>query len=142
MSRPMGIILLVGMIGMGCSSPGPDRKETCKVSGQVLIDGQPVDSVAVYCTDVNGIDTAEPTMSACFTGTDGRFALSTYEKGDGVPPGEYTLTFLWGQFNMNMQYGGPDKLHDRYMDATKSTIKFTVEPGEPKDLGKIELTTK
>lgn len=140
MGRMLGY-LLVGLICWGCAE-APDRKETCKVSGQLLIDGKPVDSVAVYCNDVNGMDKAEPTVTACFTGTDGKFSLSTYEKGDGVPPGEYTLTFLWGQFNLNMQYGGPDKLNDRYMDPAKSPVKFKIESGEQKDLGQIELTTK
>lgn len=140
MGRMLGY-LLIGLIVVGCTD-APDRKETCKVVGQVLIDGKPIDSVAVYCQDVNGMDKTDPTVSACFTGEEGKFAISTYEKGDGVPPGEYVLTFLWGQFNLNMQYGGPDKLNDRYMDPAKSTFKFKIESGEQKDLGKIELTTK
>ena len=35
-----------------------------------------------------------------------------------------------------------DKLNGRYTDPQKSAIKFTVEPGEPIDLGTIDLTTK
>lgn len=41
-----------------------------------------------------------------------------------------------------MQYGGPDKLKDKYSDPKKSECKVTVEKGKPADMGQIDLTTK
>jgi 5-hydroxyisourate hydrolase-like protein (transthyretin family) len=136
------IPVLIGLTCVGCTPEGPERKETSKVIGQVLVDDKPIEGMAVYCHNTAGIDTAQPTMSACFTGKDGKFEVSTYQKGDGVPEGDYTLTFLWGQFNISMQYGGPDKLNKRYEDPKKSEVKFTVVSGQPTDLGQIKLTTK
>jgi hypothetical protein len=121
----------------------PNRKETFPVSGTLLVDGNPAEDVQVTCHDVNGIDKQNPTTSATNTDSDGTFTISTYMAGDGVPPGEYVLTFFWGQTNVfSKEYVGPDKLNDRYRDPKKSEIKFEVERGQPTDLGTIELTTK
>jgi hypothetical protein len=81
--------------------------------------------------------------STSITAGDGAFSLSTYESGDGVPPGDYTLTFVWGEMNlMNGQYAG-DKLEGKYADAATSAIALTVTAGaEPQDLGTIELSTQ
>ncbi|MES2789750.1 MAG: hypothetical protein V4719_09020 [Planctomycetota bacterium] len=135
------IPILLGLMCCGCTKEGPDRKETSKVTGQILVDDKPADMLAVQCHNTAGVDIAEPTYSACFTDKDGKFALSTYEKGDGVPPGDYVLTFFWGRF-ISMRYDGPDKLNKRYEDEKKSEVKFTVVSGQPTDLGQIKLTTK
>lgn len=128
----------------GCGSDEPYRKETVTVQGQVHVDGQPPDSpISVQCHDVNGLDQEHPTFSQAMTDTEGRFTISTYESGDGVPPGSYALTFEWGQLNlMSGQYGGPDKLKGRYSDPQTSPFRFQVESGEPLDLGRLELVTK
>jgi len=126
-----------------CAEEGPVRKETYPVTGEVYVDGQPAADVAVTCNDVKGLDTEMPTTSSGVTDQNGRFQISTYESSDGVPPGEYTLTFMWGQRNlMTMSYGGPDKLNGRYSDPKASEVRFTVESGKPADLGQIQLTTK
>jgi hypothetical protein len=89
------------------------------------------------------MDAAMPTVSSAFTGQDGGFSISTYESGDGVPAGDYVLTFMWGQKEaFSGGYGGPDKLSNRYTDPKKSPVRFTVEAGKPTDLGRIDLTTK
>lgn len=128
-----------------CSCGGGDasRKETFPVSGEILVDGQPAAELAVRCVDVSGIDKEDPTFSQAFTDEEGKFQIATYEAADGVPEGEYVLMFMWGKWNrISGNYGGPDKLNNRYMDPRKSQHRFKVEKGEPTDLGKIELTTK
>ncbi len=128
---------------LACQEQGQPRKETFPVTGQVYVDGEPVKLLAVTCHDMSGIDAELPTTSSAFTGENGTFSISTYESGDGVPEGEYVLTFMWGQREgFSGRYGGPDKLKDRYTDPKKSDVRFTVEPGKPTDLGRIELTTK
>lgn len=136
---------LLLVIGLGsCGKPQQYRKETFPVTGRVVVDGQPPSSpIQIECHNVAGMDQQHPTVSQTMTGEDGKFAISTYESGDGVPAGEYALTFYWGQLNLiSANYGGPDKLKKRYRDPKKSEIKFTVEPGQPTDLGTLELTTK
>lgn len=111
--------------------------------GEVCVDGKPAANLAVTCHDLAGMDRENPTLSSSCTGDDGKFRLSTYEQGDGVPEGEYVLTFMWGQMKLiSMQYEGPDKLKGRYTTPEKSPCRFKVEKGKPVDLGRINLTTK
>ena len=130
---------------------GPEfTKETAPVTGQILVDGAPppADSsiqIRVHSVgEISEVDQEHPSVSSGGTGQDGKFELSTYEKGDGVPLGDYVLTFSWRKFNlMKKQYLGPDKLNNRYANPKTSDVKFSVEqPDEPVDLGVIELTTK
>ncbi|HAH47385.1 hypothetical protein [Gimesia sp.] len=122
----------------------PHTKETFPVTGKITVDGQePGSPIKITCHKLDEIDTEHPTISGSQTANDGTFEISTYTSGDGMPEGEYALTFLWGKMNMmSRSYGGPDKLKKRYTNPEKSEIKFTVEPGKPVDLGVIELTTK
>lgn len=130
-----------------CSCGGEEqgfRKETYPVTGQVFIDGQAAaEPIKVMCHHQQGMDQEHPTVSQALTGEEGKFEISTYESGDGVPAGDYVLTFYWGKQNLvAMRYGGPDKFKGRYADPKKSEFKFTVKEGEPTDLGRIDLSTK
>ncbi|MBM3999403.1 MAG: carboxypeptidase regulatory-like domain-containing protein [Planctomycetes bacterium] len=126
-----------------CSGDKSNRKETYPLTGTVLVDGQPAADLKVVLVDDKGVDAANPTVSLAYTDASGKFAVSTYDQGDGVPPGDYTLTFEWGQLNMlSMEYGGPDKLKGKYSDPKTSTIKVKVESGKPTDMGNVQLSTK
>lgn len=140
---PPAIVAMVCLLLCSCGKEEQFRKETYPVSGQVQVDGQAAANLAVKCIDVNGLDKENPTISSAFTDEGGKFEISTYKSSDGVPAGEYVLTFVWGEWNLiSGSYGGPDKLNGRYTDAKTSEIKFTVKEGEPTDLGTIPLTTK
>lgn len=142
------IPVLAVLLACSCAEDdGIYRKETFPVVGQVTVDGQPPDTpIKITCHDMNGMDQEHPSVSWCMTGEDGKFEISTYEQGDGVPEGEYALTFLWGQMNLvSMGYGGPDRLNGRYTEPEESEHTFAVVAGEtegPIDLGTIELTTE
>jgi hypothetical protein len=124
----------------GCSSGGPARVETIPVTGTVTVDGQAVEGVSVTLDRVGDAKNVIP--STAMTDAEGKFAISTYEQGDGAPIGEYTVLFKWPTMNMiSMQYEG-DRLNGRYSDAKSSKTTVKVETGNPVDLGKIELTTK
>ena len=127
----------------GCQEPSRNEKPVYPVTGTVLVDGKPEASVQVTFHDVAGTDTKQPTFPTGMTDAEGKLTISTYAIGDGLPPGKYKLTFMWGKIDMlSMRYGGPDKLKKRYSDDKKS--KFTIEVGEDatNDLGTIELKTK
>ena len=142
-STRIALCLALSACCCACSGEGVNRKKTFPVKGRVLVDGQPAENLAVRCVDVKGLDKENPTTSSSFTDKDGNFQISTYQQGDGVPEGDYVLTFEWGEMNMfTMSYGGPDKLNERYNTAEKSPTKFTVKAGQPTDLGEIKLTTK
>lgn len=125
---------------------GYERLETVPVTGRVTVDGQvPTSPIKITCHAVNGMNAEHPTYSWSLTGEDGTFEISTFDQGDGVPTGEYALTFYWGEMNLvSMGYSGPDKLNDRYADPATSQVRFTVTAGEsdPIDLETIALTTK
>jgi hypothetical protein len=128
----------------GCGKKDePHRKPTFPVTGQVVVDGKsPGEAIKIECHPVGGMDQEHPSVSQTMTAPDGKFEIATYETGDGVPQGEYVLTFMWGKMNLiSMSYGGPDKLNNRYSDPKQSEFKFKVED-KPVDLGRIELTTK
>lgn len=140
------VLLSVAMVFAGGCGGGdaPSRKETFPVVGVVKIDGAaPGSEVQLTCHPAVGMDTSQPTISQSATDAEGKFSISTYVDGDGVPPGDYTLTFKWQEFNLfSREYSGADKLKNRYGDPAKSEFKFTVKPGEQLDLGVIELKTK
>ncbi len=135
-------LLSVVCLLTSCGPKGPPRKETFPVTGELIVDGKPAAAVQVTLTDTKGMDQELPTYSSAMTEENGKFSISTYELGDGVPEGDYVVTFVWGELNLfSMQYGGPDKLKDKYSDPKTSTFKIKVEKGKPADMGRIELTT-
>jgi hypothetical protein len=139
--RRWAVILVIGFVCGACAK-APDRKATYPVTGTIKVDGKAVEQLAVTCHDTKGIDKADPTVSAAFTDAEGKFQVSTFKAGDGVPVGDYVLTFAWGEMNLlTMQYSG-DKFKGKYADPKTSTHKFTVKEGVPTDLGTIDLTTQ
>lgn len=137
------LVLCSLVVLQGCAKKNPNWKQTFKVTGKVTVDGQPpMSPIQIVCHDITGIDKQKPSVSQCDTADDGTFEIATYTKGDGVPVGEYKLTFTWQEFSlMSRGYSGPDKLKKRYSDPAKSEIKFSVVD-KPVKLDNIELTTK
>ena len=137
------LLLMSVVVFCGCGGEEPFRKSTSPVKGKVTVDGvAPGAVIQIQCNPVGGLDPAHPTASSTETDPEGNFQIATYNSGDGVPAGEYTLTFAWQEFNLlSRQYSGPDKLNDRYSDPATSTIKLTVKEGEELDMGVIALTT-
>jgi hypothetical protein len=145
--RSLFVILLAFIVSIstGCRrSERPFRKPVIPVSGKVLVDGKIPDTpIQITCHPRKGMDQEHPTISTCLTGPDGTFQVTTYETGDGVPEGEYDVTFVWKTFNMvSGRFQGEDRLSGRYDRPEKSQIHFNAEAGRPVDLGTIELKTK
>jgi hypothetical protein len=138
-----GLLVIAALVAVSCSKSDPNRKETFPVTGELYVDGQPAPLVQISMHDKAGADTNQPTFSSTLSDQDGKFALSTYEEGDGAPPGDYVLTFTWQEFNvLSRGYSGPDKLNGKYSDPKKTPFEVKVEKGKPTDLGRIELKTK
>jgi len=137
----LGAAVLVALTLAACSKPaeGPPRLPTSPVSGVVQIDGKPGVMVEVRCLPEEGSSEIKHEVTA-MTGEDGKFVLGTYEAGDGLPAGTYTLTFSAMEMGMTMK----DTLKGRYADPKKSKHKATVtgDVDEKVDLGTIELSSK
>ena len=131
------VILLALIVGCREQQRGGPRLETYATTGVVKIDGEPGDLVEVQChpgPDATGIKYTLSTM----TDKDGKFSLTTYESGDGLPEGTYTLTFQW----LEPGFVPKDKLKGAYADPKKSTHSIKVVKGQPTDAGVIELSSK
>src|SRR5687768_8776191 len=72
------------------------NKETFPVSGQVHVDGRPANKVFATCHNVKELDQENVHRTLALTDETGKLEFSTYQSGDGVPEGEYVLTFEWG----------------------------------------------
>lgn len=79
--RTLTCVLLFTVLG-GC---GDGRPERLPVSGQVLIDGEPVPYGYIRFIS----DTSRPAGGPL--DEQGRFTLSCYEKNDGIIPGTYQV---------------------------------------------------
>ncbi len=134
--------IVVSLVNACSRSSGPPRQPTYPLTGTVTVDGQPAKEVRVAVYPAGTTD-PEAAIATAFTDELGKFSLSTYESGDGVPEGEYVVTFMWGAINpLSFQYGPPDKLNGRYSDPAKSEFRIRVERGQPADMGTIALSTK
>lgn len=134
-------LILAACVLVGCSKAEPEgpRLPTTPVGGVVHVDGKPVSMVEVTChPDAGNTEMKHPVM--VFTDDQGRFDMTTYVKGDGLPSGEYALTFSWLEMGMTAK----DKFKGKYSSLRKSTHKFSVKGAadEKVDLGTIELKTK
>ena len=138
-------LVLLSLVFTGCNHvEEPYTKKTYPVKGKITVDGKaPGSPIQINCVNKGEVDTEHPTLSRGSSDNDGVFELSSYTTGDGLPPGEYALTFVWKKFDLvNRGYSGPDKLKKRYDSPQKSKIEFSVKEGDEVDLGVIELTTK
>jgi hypothetical protein len=94
-----GLLLAVSVIGLsalvGCSSE-PARLPTYPVHGQVTCAGKPAVGVHVFLRRADGASVPEMPMNPrALTGPDGQFTMTTYDKGDGAPAGDYVILLHW-----------------------------------------------
>ena len=132
------VFVLTVCVGCGGEPRGGPRVDTFPVSGTVLVNGSPAAGllVAIYPQGQSEINH----QLVCTTDDQGKFSVGTYEAADGLPKGEYKLTFEWMEGAML----GPkkDKLKGKYSDPEKSEFSVTVTEGEENDLGEIQLKAK
>jgi hypothetical protein len=132
-------------LSVGCSSEKklPGQKPTFKVKGMVTLDGAvPDPGVAVICFPKDSVESPDNFVPSAKTDDKGNFEFHTYKASDGVPAGEYVLTFSQRKFDMRKRsYAGPDLLKGRYSDKKYSQFEFKVV-NKSVDLGSYELTSK
>lgn len=142
------VLLLSLMTGCGETKRDFVRDPVSKVTGTLLIDGQPEKEVAVRLARVDGPDESAGTSMmltpSAMTDDKGKFSIGTYDKGpagDGAPDGEYVVIFQWGKMSPGARQYQGDKFKGKYANPKKSEHTLTVA-GKPVDLGTIELSTK
>lgn len=120
----------VALVAYGCGKSGPERIPVYPTEGKIIWNGQPVPGALVVLHPKGTLD-ARAFPARAQTAKDGTFKLTTYDTGDGVPPGEYTVTVEWckliqkdGEFKP-----GPNVLPPKYSQPTTSDLKIRVAEG-------------
>lgn len=130
-----GFVLLSLALAAGCASQekSGNRVTVYPVEGKLDVLGRPAGNahVAFHHADRDRIGGLCPVG---VTRSDGTFQLITYSGNDGAPEGEYVVTVIWPNESISVDEccADPvnlDRLHGRYIDPTKSTLRATVRPG-------------
>lgn len=123
---------------MGCGNPNG----TVKVSGNVTVDGQAPPGPGVITFSV--VEAAEgfpnrPTMAKFKS--DGVYEATTFDPGDGLLPGTYTVAIECYETPHNME-GKPVRSYipKKYMSPETSGFKLTVEPKSKPVVYNLELS--
>jgi hypothetical protein len=122
---------------------GPSRKSVFPVKGKVTdADGKPAVGAQVIFHRVNSDPNDKETISAVGT-TDqsGEYTLTTYNKDDGAPEGDYTVTVTWPAEKKTPGPGlGPDRLNGQYANVASSQIKRKVSKSGPNEMEPIKVS--
>jgi len=142
------LALLIGLSGCGGGDPnkGINVKTTFPATGKILVDGKspsefedmPPIQIKAW-PQGEGVSDQPPGRAG--SKPDGAFELTTYNAGDGLPVGEYKLTFKSTKVNLlNPGMAAADHLGAQYLDPDKSNFTVTVsESGEVQGLESIDL---
>ena len=113
-----------------------DLKTVVPVGGSVTVDGQPGTDVVAYLHSSKG---GLP-INTSLTDEEGNFSWSTYVPGDGLPPGDYKVTFK--RFVNARKEKGDDLLKGRYSNPMSSKFELKVKEDEGEMTADYALTTK
>ena len=127
-----GVLVLAGWVALvGC---GDGKIARYPVSGTVLVDGKPADgAMVILCPPESAVE-LKNVRPVGTTDAGGKFSMTTFDKGDGAPAGEYKVIVQWPK-------GEVDLLKGRYFKLANSTLAATVKE-ESNELPPFELTTR
>ena len=112
------LIVFVSLLCVvGCGDGRPTR---VPVSGQVTIDGKPLTEGTIQFYPVAG-----GRQSGTSIGEDGRFVLTTFEQGDGIPVGDYSVAIMANKIISNTQVKW--LVPKRYADKKTANISATID---------------
>jgi hypothetical protein len=117
------------------------------VHGSVMVNNKPADGAMVIFCPLSGSEEVKKQRPFGITGPDGKFELTTLNKADGSPAGDYKILIQWPS-NLNgdsrdtgARSLGPDRLKGRYMNLEKSQLTATIKEA-PTDLPPFELKSQ
>ena len=88
------LVLMLAALLAGCGQTVPSRVETVPARGSISFQGQSIAGAFVALHPKAPRDFEAPTATAVVQ-PDGKFAVTTYEAGDGAPEGDYIVTVQW-----------------------------------------------
>jgi hypothetical protein len=110
--------------------PGLEKLPLQEVTGSVTYKGKPAANLIVYLTpsSSSGVWQRLPMAPRARVQEDGTFTFSTYEKGDGIPAGEYSVFFRWADGHRPADKAEADRFEARYGAEQKKPRKVTIGP--------------
>ena len=124
----LGGLALTGAGLVGCGDD--NRVPVQPVRGQVLLEGKPVPHAHVVLHPLRPVETAVPPPQAK-ANPDGSFAVSTFQAGDGAPPGEYAVTVAcWLASAKNPEAPPVNHVPARYSRASSSGLRVQIREGD------------
>lgn len=146
-------IVAVALACVSCNK-SPSRPKVTLVSGQVFVENKPAKGALVTLVPIQAPEEVARSWKFGFpratVGEDGKFQVSTYEFGDGAPPGEYRVTIIWPVMEI---VEGPDgepvegekplfppqnRLNTKYSEPGQTPLNVKVEE-KPVEIPKYEL---
>jgi hypothetical protein len=132
----------------GCGGGGPSTQQrikeqlaetkssdspVAKFSGIVTIDGQtpslpPRYAVLLILYSDKDAKPGHETIYRTVCDKEGHFEFTRYSKGDGVPPGTYTVLFEALMPRSGSRFTGADQLKNLYNDPDKSPFHVDITP--------------
>jgi hypothetical protein len=108
-----------------CGTSHPERVALVPARGRVLFDGKPAAGVVLrFYPDPARSDALTPVAQ---TKEDGTYDVTTYETGDGGPPGRYKVALRWPVEESKVATAAkPDRLNNRYGNAEKTTWRVEI----------------
>lgn len=123
--------LLLALLVLGCGSAS-ERQPVFPVAGRLTFQGQPMAGAMLTFHPLG--DTGPRALRAQATADgEGKYRMTTYTTGDGVPPGEYAVTLYWpGKRTAKPRPGEeeddmpPDRLQRAYTTPATTKLRATV----------------
>jgi hypothetical protein len=135
------LILPCALLLTSCGSGLP---QTVPVSGCITFDGQPPPAAGtVQFVPLEAAEGFPLRPASGAFGTDGEFEATTFEPGDGLMPGKYTLSIeCWDQ-PPNMT-GNPGKSHvpKKYQSPKTSGLTLDITPDMGSQVVNLDLVSK
>jgi hypothetical protein len=112
--RPVGLLVLAGMIGvLGCSGGGRSGS-FAQVSGTVMKDGNPVDGAKVTFHSTVQSEGSKKGVYSVLTDNSGKYLIATVGDDPGIPPGMYRVTVT----KLDMQGAGQEGIDQGQLEAS------------------------
>jgi hypothetical protein len=123
----VGVIVACMIMLVGC---GPRRPETVPISGKVTLDGGPwpIKGMIIFSCSQPAKGFPSRPGKATFN-TDGTFVVGTYEKDDGLMPGEYRVGVICEEGAQSTESIPKSYGASRYQSPARSGLTLTVPPG-------------
>jgi hypothetical protein len=116
------LICFVVLPLLGCSQQ-PERRRVYPARGAVFYNDRPAAGAVVRLHAPQGASI----LALGIAQSDGSFALTTYESGDGAPAGRYRVSVSWRRQGLEEGQEGPPLIPQRYFAPESSGLEVEIK---------------